>query len=638
MRRPAIIALCALALGSASGRAQSVVQHRETLASLGMPDGLGLVDPTQSHDIYYHGTDGVAAWDGKVHLDLTLAVHDFQYSFVQILVNDVPRWSQTVGATSTDVPVDLALSPTELDHAFLKITIRFGGRLTDDRCYDWRSNGSYITVRPTSRVQYTYRPEQVTTIDGAWSVLPRGVTVAIPAGTLTPAQFRAAWQVGSALMRAGHAVTFAQTTGAIETAGAYVTAPTDTSDGTGVVVVAPTPGEANLTLTHIDGRSVIVVGDTFPAGQFLGEDWRHVAQSDRMHVGESRSRRDVSVGAATVTFQQLGLGSTRQDLGDRADWSFPFSVRDLSPGFIPSNIALDVVAGLSPDKQASVAQVFVNDVLVRSTTVDQSGAAQRINVDLPRRLIGVDNTVRLEMQRKEANSLSPSTGECRALPATAPVQVLATSVITGTRIGDLTEFLELPAVFRSGFDVYLPATVLGNPVNTLPFLARLGADVLPMPDMASLTFFDSAHPPAPKRLFMMVGTTDGLAVDAPAKYEHGRLVVDDTKKRPVLDLSGSTRAAAVEIGSIGGTSGLLVLPLGNGVLPAPPSIALSRGDLAFVSAAGIDLIVDSRAATRGMSRLGAPFGRYRYWAYSVMALLLAGVIIYVLRRVRSQRS
>jgi hypothetical protein len=633
---------------SAPAAGTPVAQHHETLASLGLADGLGLVDPTQSRDIYYHGTDGVVAWDGRLHLDLALAVHDFRYSFVQVLVNDVPKWSQSIATPNVEIPVDLPLSAAELSHAFVKVTLRFGGRLNDDRCYDWRTNGSYITVKPSSGVQYNYRPEQVTTIDGAWSVLPRAVTVAIPAGALPPALYRAAWQAGAALLRAGHAVTYAPITGDIAGAGAFISPPSDSSEGTGVVIVAArslvadtgdsSARSANLALARVSGKPVIVVGDSFPAAQFLGEDWRHIAQSDRMRVDVSRAERDVGAASPTITFQQLGLGSVTRDLGERAEWSFPFSVRDLSPGFIPANIDLDLVAGLSPDRKGTVAQLFLNDVLIRSAPINESGTAQRISAELPRRLIGVDNTLRLVLQRKAANSLSPSTGECRALSATSPAQVLETSVITGKRIDDLTEFLELPALFRGGFDVYLPAPVLTDPTATLSFLARLGADVLPMTDLDSLVFYDSGHPPSPKRLFLMLGTVDVVHVDAPARYERGRLVVDDREKKPVLALTGSARSSVVEIGSVGGVRGLIVLPLSSGALATPPSIALSRGDVAFASATGVDLVVDSRGGTRGVPRIGAPFGKYRYWAYSLMALAAAIIIIYTLRRVRSQRS
>ncbi|MEO6877568.1 MAG: hypothetical protein ABI205_03740, partial [Gemmatimonadaceae bacterium] len=599
-------------------------------------------------DIYFHGTDGVPAQDGRLHLDLALAVQDFRYSFVQVLVNDVPKWSQSITTPNVEIPVDLPLSSAELSHAFVKVTIRFGGRLNDDRCYDWRTNGSYIAVKPGSGVQYSYRSEQLATIDGAWSVLPRAVTVAIPAGPLTPAAYRAAWQTGVALLRAGHVVTYAPFSGDLAAVGTFITPPADTSDGTGVVVVA---GEsalgaggdssargANLTLSRVNGRPVLVVGDSFPAAQFLVEDWRHVAQSDRLRIDVSRARRDVGAASPTITFQQLGLGSIPRDLAERAEWSFPFSVRDLSPGFIPADIDLDVVAGLSPDRKGTVAQLFLNDVLVRSASINESGVAQRISAELPRRLIGVDNTLRLVLQRKAANSLSPSTGECRALAAATPAQVLETSVITGKRIDDLTEFLELPALFRNGFDVYLPATALAEPTATLPFLARLGADVLPMADLDTLTFYDAAHSPAPKRSFLLLGSADGVHVDAPARYERGRLVVDDLAKLPVLDLTGNARSSVVEIGRVGGVSGLVVLPMSAGALATPQAVALSRGDLAFVSATGVDLVVDSRAGTRGIPRIGAPFGKYRYWAYAIMALLAAIIIIYTARRVRSQRS
>ncbi len=622
-------------------------QHRETLASLGLSDGIGLIDPTQPRDIYYHGTDGVVAWDGHLHLDLVLAVHDFRYSFAQVLVNDVPRWSQSIAAPNIELPVDVPLSPAELSRAFVKVTVRFGGRLNDDRCYDWRTNGSYLTVKPGSGVQYTYRSDAVTTIDGAWSVLPRAVTVVIPAGTLTPAVYRAAWQVGAALLRAGHTLTYAPSTGDMTSTAGFISPPSDTSDGTGVVVVAvhsplAATGDsaargANLTLARVNGHPVIVLSDSFPAAQFLADDWRHVAQSDRLRVDVSRAERDIGAASPVVTFQQLGIGSVPRDLGERAEWSFPLSVRDLSPGFIPARIDLDVVAGLSPDRKGTVAQVFLNDVLVRSASIDESGKAQRIAADLPRRLIGVDNTVRLVLQRQAANSLSPSTGECRALAAPTPAEVLATSAVTGTRIDDLTEFLELPALFRGGFDVYLPAVALTDPTATLGFFARLGADVLPMANVGTLVFYDPARPPAPARSFLLLGA-GGVAVDAPARYEHGRLVVDDLGKMPVLDMTGSARSTVVEIGRVGGVSGLVVVPMSAGVISTPRSIGLSAGDVAFVSATGVDLVVDSRAGTRGISRIGAPFGRYRYWAYALLALVAAIVVIYAVRRVRSQRS
>lgn len=621
-RRITVAALLAV-ISSVAG---SQVRHEETLAGLGFPNGLAMLNPTQSRDIFYHGTGGVDASEGRLHLDLLLAVHDFRYAFVQVLVNDVPRLSRTLTAQDATIPVDLDLAPGELSQSFIKVTLRFGGRLTDDRCYDWRSNGSYITVGPASGIRYAYQPERVTTIAGAWSVLPRRVAVQIPSGALTPSLYRAAWQVGTALLRAGHTIT-------------YASASAIAADSNGVVIVAARDQRAaDLMLDRVNGQPTLVVSDTFPAAQLLGESWRHVAQGADVRVTASRTERDAAFSSSTITFQQLGLGSVQRDFGERADWSFPFSVRDLSPGMIPARIGLDVVAGLSPDAQGTVGQVFINDVLVRSTPINDAGKSQRITVDVPRGLLGVDNTLRFVLQRKAPNSLSPATGECRALPAPVAAQVLETSIIEGAKIDHLTEFLELPALLRTGFDVYLPKGVLSDPNGTLPFLARLGADVLPMADAGTLTFYDGKQPPSPKRLFVALGTTDGMDADGPAQLDHGRLVIDGPKTQPVLDVSGRLNSAVIQIASIGDQRGLVILPLASGALPTPASIALSRGDLAFASTDGVDLVVNRRGPSSAARLFSGRLARYRYWMYAFLALFAAIGIVYLLRRLRGQRS
>lgn len=622
----AVAAVAAVAAGAE-------VHHQETIASLGFPDGLAMLNPTQARDIYYHGTDGVDARNGRLHLDVAASVHDFTYAFIQVLVNDIPRWSHALGAQDTALPVDLPLSPGELAQRFVKVTLRFGGRLADDRCYDWRRNGSYLTIGPASGVRYSFSPERVNTIDGAWSVLPRRVTVALPPSPLTPSLYRVAWETASALERAGHVVSFAPAGNPTDTTGLVIVA---TRDDAARVQTTSGGRNDNVLLTRVGGRAVILVADT-PAAQLLGDEWRHMAQGDRMHVVVSRPALQPRSGTA-VTFRQLGLGSVRQEFGERAEWSFPFSVRDVPGGSIPTRVDLDVMAGLSPSRRPTVAQVFLNDVLVRSSQIDESGSPQRILVDLPRRLIGVDNTLRLVLQRQEANSLSAASGECRALPAPTPAEVLATSVIETERVDDLDDFLTLPALFGAGFDVYFPRAFLADPAGTLPFLSRLGADLLPMGNVGDVVFFDSSTPPRPRRHFLMVGTVDGLAVDAPAKVEHERLVVDDRYGVPMLDATSNTQSTVIEIARVAGQSGLLILPLHGGALPSATSIALSRGDLAFVSATGVDLSIDTRDASQGFSQLGEWFGRYRYWAYSIIALIIAVALVYNIRHLRAQRG
>lgn len=629
LRAGMIVAL--IATRATIGAAQ--VTHEETLAGLGFPAGIAMLNPTQPRDIFYHGTDGVEASNGKLHVDLTLSVQNFSYAFAQVLVNDVPRFSRNLGGQDMTVPVDVDLTPAELMQPFIKVTVRFGGRLTDDRCYDWRTNGSYITVGPASGVRYTYMADRVSTIDGAWSVLPRRVIVQLPGGALTSQLYRAAWQLGATLQRGGHAVTFSNApAAATDSVGVAIVAPKEQLASLG----APVANGANIVVARVNGRATLVVTDTFPAAQLLGESWRHVAQGDQARVVASRAQRDVVLSNSSLSFEQLGLGSVQRDLALRAEWSFPFSVRDLSPNMIPARVNLDVVTGLSPDVQGTVGQVFVNDVLVRSTSINETGKPQRIAVDIPRRLLNVDNTLRLVVQRKEANSLEPRTGECRALPAPVPAEVLATSTIDGAKLGDLTQFMELPAALRGGFDVYLPKASLGDPTGTLPFLARLGSDVLPMADVGDVMFYDGTQPPDPKRLFVMIATPGGVKADGPARFENARLVIDGPKTQPVLDVAGRLNSTMFEIARVGGNRGLVIVPLG-GALPAPPSLGLSNGDLAFASASGVDLVVDRRAGPNALQE-GGLLGAYRYWIYAAVALLVAIALVYLLRRARAQRS
>lgn len=399
------------------------------------------------------------------------------------------------------------------------------------------------------------------------------------------------------------------------------------SAGTPLAPRADTGGR-NLGLRRIADRTVIALTGEDAARaavEFLDSAALPLGQAPTLTVTGVRLPATAPADGE-VALTDLIVGGPRRMLADRATFEATLAARDMPPGYEADGLAIDIVAPNPADEPAPLLHVFVNDMLVRTVRLGDSDQSQRVRVDFPNGLIGMENQIRIVVQRRLT-----AAGCAVAAPA-YPVQILPSSMVLGrTAHGPLTDFYQLPAQLRTGMDLIISPQMLGNPEPVLDFVSTLLLRLLPPGHKPSI--ITSTQTTVPARPFVNlvpeVKTTGG-----PVAIDGDRLRVVAANGASLIDIAGVPATAALELVEAGKQPGLQVLQLASGGWPKPPTIALDRGNVALVDASGVSLALTThRDRLFRLNQSDATYywqlvDRYRYyligggWAVATLFFLV----------------
>ena len=549
--------------------------------------------------------------------------------------------------------LDIGLDVAKLRPGHVVVTLKASLPVSDDRCMDDRINGSVLHLTPESALELRFdRAPQ--TVRDLWQRLPETVDLALPPGTLDPGSLAVAWSLADRLRREGHRLRLRRLPelGQVVVArraelrralhqrfpAAYAdTAPVIPGEGDAHAGVVPTPAGPLLLLAEPHRPAQVLP---------LLPRWRPLAAAGGYRAGAVDTATDQGLSAAPpatgealeVPLRLLGLDTGPRYIRTRAEWGLTLDPQALPPGSRPRRLELGLVTPPRVDGPPFELYTYLNGVLVQADRFLGNGRPVTLTVPLPRRQLQVYNRIRLLLLH------DVPMGDCHAGAEAAPVQILPDSTVIvarheepPVRFADLTEYLD------GDFELYVPGRSLSRPERILPVLAELSAGLPLAYDFRRLHVVDPGQAIRPTGPFLAVGDLTLAELEAPVRFDRGRVQIADSEGRLLLDLEALPGIAVAQIVEAAGQRGLWLRTAPDGSPVRPGRLLLNDDDVAFLDAGGIVLTLDSTQPT--LARVHYPdqtdwialMGRYRFWLLALAWLGLTAIIVYLFRLSRRHR-
>lgn len=613
--------------------------HSVSLADLGDEDGLAMNGISGFQTMVVPIPRNSEVVDGAVNIVFDAVMPDYTRQNLRMLVNDIPVTAQMLQDEERGTVISHRLNAVDLAQDEVRVDMQLLAAITENRCFDQRVAAGSVVIRPESGVALAILPESINGVGAALELLPQEVVIGVEEGPVSPDAFAGALLTAIDLQRRGHDVIFSTLPAATDTAGlsALVEDSNPSFDPMmrpHIVVARPSTVSALARFqypagitgvdreggaltdgpewTAINGTAVEAAGGedglvsvmrfgTAPVIAIADENAPLVAahlsgEYDRIAIGPAVLPRQVEPtfltgGSNTVTFEDLGLEEVNNNIVTAGDFFFPFRLVNLPPGEVPQRLDLDIVVPPALGDLDNLLYVYYNESLVEVIQLENAFGVQEIAVDLPQRLHRTFNQVRLTVQREDLAT------PCETLPQGFATRVLDSSSIR-TRPVNLppSNFAELTSLFDDRTEIYLPEDFLSVPSAALTLASRLLVDVVRDPVPGEVLFRSERAAFAPTGPYILLGNPQSPDLEAPIRFDRGRVILTDQDDEVVLDVLDTANTAVAQVSNIGSTYGLWIAPT-NRAFPNPEEISLDRGDVAFIDRRGTFLEIASETDT-----------------------------------------
>lgn len=579
---------------------------------------------------------------------------------IRVSINDMPYKQINVPAGEGLHEMDVLLPSSAFRGKLVKVTIVTSLPVSEDRCFDDRLNDVFLHVLPETALNISYQPVEKSIRD-AWRLLPQDVTISLSAGTLGKSQFASALALMAMLVDNEKRVKIVR----LPEVGNIVIAPKSEveslirqkqlmqDDGNPMAVAGESLDHvSNLALMRLPNRSVLVVTDPYDIQPMylLNDAWKLTAAGDHYRVFKPDNLLAYSemlgtegdAGYYSLPLEKLGMNLESKALTREVNWQTVISPFVLPLGTRPDFMLLNVVAPVRWEKDPTYElYVFLNDVLVKSARLENTGLKQQFTVNLPDEYQKQYNDIRVVVQH------DIEVGDCRAVMPHDYVQVTPDSALVVKREESAApkKFSDLSRYFLHGFDTYLSFDYLNKPEHVLQLMARLAADFPLMIDHTRVHFVEKGSVLKPEGPFVAVGNFPlSEEIEAPVRFDQGRVKIVSPNGESYFDVDRLPNITVAEIAKSFDSYGLWINPSDS--VEGPPMIErieLAEDDVAFIDANGVIKTMDSSEPS--LAQVYYPdvenwfdtLGKYRFWLMVLLWFLLSMVVVYLYRMSRANK-
>lgn len=610
------------------------VEVQTSLADLGYVNGFQFDGVQSIHDeaIFFPVPKDAEILSGKIRLHYRSSPMLHKSSNVRVYANHVPLLAAGLSGDGDQV-LDIPVRKSELvtKDGFVRIELKVSMLFSDDRCLDERINGGFFYVKPETSLTVNLRDE-ISSLRGAWSLLPKEVRVSLPAGALSKEVFSAAWSLDEMLMRENKKVSFVR----LPEVGDIIVAP----DNELQMALHQSAAGSNVSLMRRSGggKDAIVLSEPFDVTPFylLSSKWRGVAAGTQYQVFPLEEGKVGGDEKYRLMLNDMGLNTETRFVDRLVEWNFVYSADKLPVGYAAQSLEFDVTATPGSEEHPAMFYVYLNNVLQEAVRLQNDGKTHRISVNIPKEGLARHNAIRIVTQREYIE------GDCHGDLPRFPVQIMPTSSMLVVRQAteQPKEFMELGTYFREGFDTYLPISYLQHPEQMLNILTRLVVDQALVVDMKRVSFFEPNSSIKPEKPFVAVGRPH-LELDyQPVRFDKGHIQVLGENGAKLLDVDSLPGVGIAQIVRAGSASGLWVASGQEGGDLAASSFQFDHDDVTFVDNSGVLLSLDSHQP--GGVHVYYPGQRswqqwvdeYRYWLLFAAWVALTIILVYLFRRTR----
>ncbi len=574
---------------------------------------------------------------------------------VRIAINDVPYKQVRIPADGGMHAVDVRLPSTAFKGGVVKVTVSGNLPLTENRCFDARLSDVFLHLSPESSLSIAYRSVEKSVRD-AWRMLPHNVTISLSGGRLGEGQFASALAMMSLLVDGGKEVRITR----LPEMGDIIIAPKSTIEPLvrklNLDAKSSEKNEAlnhvsSLALAHFSNRTAIVLLDPYDVQPIylLDDSWKMLAASDHYRISRPDNLfthvellgTEGDSGYFSLPLSKLGMDISTKSISTEVSWQTVINPFDLPMGTQPEFINLNIVAPVRWENDPTYElYVFLNDVLVKSARLDNSGAKQHFTVNLPSEYQRQYNFIRVVVQHDVVS------GNCEGILPTDFVQITPDSaLVVRESSSDVPEkFADLAKYFLTGFDTYVESSYLENPEQILHLMARLSADFPLMINHTKLHFEASGSAIQPKGPFVAVGHFSlGDDIEAPVRFDQGQVKIVTPNGESYFDVDQLSKVTIAQLVHAPAGYGLWVSPSNADDLSKIEHLKLAEDDVAFIDSYGVVKTLDSSEPT--LAEVYYPdvedwfdvLGKYRFWLMVLLWFLLTLVVVYLYRMSRMNK-
>ncbi len=560
--------------------ADEALKRNVAITELGFTKGLEFTSFGGQRDLFFPvPRTGLRAAVLRLKLDAGAAVAGRRH--LQISAGERILQSVPLEGRATEQTIQQPLDPQLAKDGFLRVTLRYSGAFTQDRCVDERVAGDFVNILPETELQMELEPQAYAEVRSVAALMPRKVRIILPDRALTADEAASAVRVASVLKRQGASI-------AVEPAAALAEGSSKLWSRGTILVGQPLDFFDNLPEgTAINGIAVastaagpalLITGqDPGPAIALLGTRWKVLADGRTLNVSEVERAGGPH---ASISLNDLGASLQSADLVDQTRFDVTFSAERLPPGHRATAIQADLAIGVAPNLANATISVFLNGRLLGSRT-SPGAVPATLTVSVPEGLIGRDNILSVRVQRQ------PHKGDCMNRPQGYPVQLLPSSaLLLAPSSGPPANFYALGSAFVDGTRVYLPQDT-AKAREALGLLAATAADLLP--EMAPVTVRFGAPGAPPDVPFIAVLQEQPPGTKPPLRFDQGRLSIDREDGKALVRMSETKAPAVAQIVHSNSTVGLWLRPADAMPAGVQQPVRLDRGDVAVIEPEGITL-------------------------------------------------
>ncbi|NKY57036.1 hypothetical protein [Nocardia flavorosea] len=515
----------------------------KTLAGSGHADGAWLTDDSPSTSFLVRLPADSAREETRLHLTGSSQVAADSTVFLSVSMDGQQVYEQRLSTGEHGIDAYIAIPDQIAGDGRVRIRIHAEGTRHGETCTPDHSAGMQIHLGSDSVVEAALT-EPLHTVRDVVASWDRRVTI-VPADPGIPWRTTAA-QLGMALIRSGHEVSFAET-------------PPDTDVGDAILVgpAATLADRYRWTPLGISGPGIAAgtVGDntalgvTTPDGtlvsQYLTETV--VSTADSAISDPAAVTTTPRPAGDEVSLESLGADMSAAQITEARRWHLRYSLSDLPGGRIPRAVRVEMQLPASPPDLTWLLNVELNGRLVGSRPLNPTAGTVRVELPPQDALLG--NTLTLSVARDR------NLGGCDVRVTSYPIQLKPGAAL---ELGDDpgAGFTALPRAFAPGFAIYLPDDG-GNPVQQLDAVVPVLTEFVPAQYTPEFRWGQQPSGDAP---FILVGRSPDVV--APASIQDGRMVAGPGGS--ILNIPAFDNGLLVEVVTSGGQMpGLMVQHTGH---------------------------------------------------------------------------
>lgn len=387
----------------------------KTLAGSGHADGVWLTDdsPSTSYLVTLPADSGRS--QTRLHLAGTSQIPDNSTVFLSVSMDGQQVFNNKLAAGENEIETYIDVPEQIAADGQVRVQIRAEGTRHDETCTPDHSAGLQIHLDPDSTVEAAL-DEPIHTVRDAVVSWDRNVTIVLADQDV---KWRtAAAQLGIALTRAGHEVTFASDV--------------PESDGRSTILVGPDGALREEGWAGPDDAAEGIVVGRLSDSPVLGVTTPDGGQISRYLTSPAVTTADGAdadptaistppLGGDRVPLEALGTDTSVGQITETRRWRVGYSLADLPEGRLPQSVSANFQFPASPDDLRWILNVDLNGTLVASRNlIDTAG---RATVPLPPERQLLENTLTLSIERDR------DLGGCDVRVTSYPIQLQADSTL-----------------------------------------------------------------------------------------------------------------------------------------------------------------------------------------------------------------